>query len=499
MPGVAPVMLQKPHKSILGRIMLIIGIIVLIFIILPIALVFILFYDGKTMTVNYDKNVTMNEFLDNYKNELLLQSIEDTSTSGSVEFALTQDDINSLIYYSYSMNESVNSNLRKHLPKAYINIDPTQAKYSLYAEGQFLFFKTRARLDAIVEVTDNPKGMSLTFTNAKIGRIGGLLGFANNFIKESTVQNFLGETGLSFEVNWKKKKITYTADGLLKDFNISSNNDSNIFYTFLNEIIQDDPSFVYIDPCRDKAINISFNLSSAHHELERNPFSYTNTIQAVRNEYLNKNGTIAENDIIQSFKQAAITNGEQPSNDNINIATYLENNNNGDITNPQTHITEEEFNRYLSGSQIVGTVYPFFNKVATSNHKINFVVINDFYADFKENNVVSFTMNISINGYETQMVFDTMVSDKISLNEDGKPNMEFTIMNATYGSISLIDNHGLKPVLQQMINDGFNVSGGENEIAIDGKKIAFNLDESVYHENYQISTENNRLVLDLHL
>ena len=82
-------------------------IILIVFIIIPVALVFILFFDTGKMKVNYD---------DNFNNEdwakaLVVDSLDNTETNKAAKFIVTQDDINNLIHGAFKDNKDLSNYL----------------------------------------------------------------------------------------------------------------------------------------------------------------------------------------------------------------------------------------------------------------------------------------------------------------------------------------------------------------------------------------------------
>ena len=147
-------------------------ILLIVFVILPVALVFILFFDTGKMKVNYDDNFTKEK----WTNALVVDSLDYTKKDKAMSFIVTEADINNLIHSSIKDNAELNKYLSQ------LAVDITDDHYIISASGRFFFFETRAKIHATMErklvVSGGSQEEAYVFTVDKIslGRLTQLKG-----------------------------------------------------------------------------------------------------------------------------------------------------------------------------------------------------------------------------------------------------------------------------------------------------------------------------------
>ena len=100
-------------------------ILLIVFVILPVALVFILFFDTGKMKVNYDDNFTKEK----WTNALVVDSLDNTKKDKAMSFIVTEEDINNLIHSSIKDNAELNKYLSQ------LAVDITDDHYIISASG----------------------------------------------------------------------------------------------------------------------------------------------------------------------------------------------------------------------------------------------------------------------------------------------------------------------------------------------------------------------------
>ncbi len=464
-------------------------IILLIIIVLPIALVYILFYDSDTKQVNYKEGVTMEQFMNQYKDNLLVNSIANTKDTGQVGFALDEGSVNSLLYYG--LNENLDSAVKQYLNKAYLDIDGNNKTYTFYVDAStpfFPYFKSRAQLVATVSTLPDGLGFEMKFTDAKVGRIGGLMWIVDQYVPADMITGIFSNTGLSFDVDWSNKTISYSAKNMLHDFGLDSGSDDNLFMSLIKEIFDENSNLINVDCYKNDAINFGIDLSSAHSATASTPISFANTVSKVREQF--KTGNISSSDAISdAFMNIAKTDTHDKPEAGKEITDCLDDNKNELAKN--TYITQSELNAYLRGTDLVGTAYPLYaHDSETNTNTINFIVVNDFYCNIKNDNNITFIINLGINGYETQMVIDATVANRIS-DKPGETGhfFNFTMNDISYGDISMWDDvHNVpKSFITDLIESGF----GSDDIKVDGRNIEIkvNSSDTVTDKMYSLTNE----------
>ena len=320
--------------------------------------------------------------------------MRETSSTGKMEFTLRDDDINTMLHYAL---ESMEEDAKSFVPSAYLDV--TKDRYNFYINLQtpfFPYFKTRICLATEVkELTGTKKGFEFKFVDAKIGRISGLLNAADSAISEDTIKEAFTGTKMSFDVDWPNHSIKYYYSNLLSDFSLASNGD-DIVSLLIKEIFSDTNDTFTTDFHSKNGINLAIDFSSAHDNSFVPITTFANTITTLREENVDKE-TVDENALKDCFVEVATANGEMPVSGK-EIQEYLDNHK--DESTQTTYITESELNSCIRGTGLVGKVFPFVGKdLKTDKNDINFITVNDFCADLKNNNVVDFYINLNINGY----------------------------------------------------------------------------------------------------
>ena len=140
---------------------LIIALVVLI--VLPIALLFIFFFDTGKMKVNYDENFTK----DKWSMALVVDSLDDTETEKALSFSVSENDINNFIYSAIKDNEELNKYLTQ------LAIDIKEDSYVLNVSGKAFFFETRAKLTTTLskDKINDQDAFILTVDKMSLGRL----------------------------------------------------------------------------------------------------------------------------------------------------------------------------------------------------------------------------------------------------------------------------------------------------------------------------------------
>ena len=451
-------------------------IILLIIIVLPIGLVYFLLYDSTTKEVNHKEGETMEQFMDQYKENILFKSVANTKDNGQIGFSLDEGSVNTLLYYG--LEENLDTQVKQYLNKAYLDIDANNQTYNIYVDAStpfFPYFKSRAQLVATVNKLQDGIGFEIKFTDAKVGRVGGLMWVIDQYVPEDMITGIFSNTGLSFNVDWKNKTISYNASNMLKDFGLDSGSDDNLFMSLIKEVFDNNKSLLNLDCFKNDAINFSLDLSSAHGASTPTPISFANTETVIRQQF--HTGAISSSSTISdAFMNIAKNSTHEKPVAGKEITDCLDDNKNE--LEKTTYITETELNAYLRGTDLVGTTYPLYaHDNETNTNSINFITVNDFYSNIKANNEISFVINLNINGYDTQMVIDATVANRIT-DKEGETGhfFNFTMNNISYGDISMWDTTNDKPkaFIADLIESGFK----SDDIKVEGKSIEIKVNSS---------------------
>lgn len=236
------------------------AIILIVFIIIPVALVFILFFDTSRMKVDYD---------DTFKNEdwassLVVDSLDYTESEKAAKFIVTQDDINNLIRGAIKDNNDLN----KYLTQLAVEI--TDDHYVINASGKLYFFETRAKLHATLDraVVDNgamqAEAFVFTVDKLSLGRLTHLkevvMFFLKQFLKNSTLDALTAS--LKIHTDLQHSCIFIYADDLREIINSAvtgENGTAGFFFSFLNDFLNEKQ--LEFDFYGNKAFTVSVGLN----------------------------------------------------------------------------------------------------------------------------------------------------------------------------------------------------------------------------------------------
>ena len=297
---------------------------------------------------------------------------------------------------------------------------------------------------------------------------------------------------MNFVVDWPNHTIKYDISSMLTDFNMTGTSD-NIFYEMIDNIFKNNNNIITTD--FKTGMNFAIDLSSAHKEASIGQPTFTQTYATIREE--NKNlESVDKGALPARFIEVAKANGEKPAAGE-EIQHCLDDNKN--VTEHTTYLTEEELTNYLRGTDLIGKTYPFVARdFKTKENKINFVTITDFRSDFDVDNKVKFSIILNINGYDTEMSISATIADCIKKNDENKLVLNFKMDDIKYGDIiSLWDNENNKPkqIVTNLVKDGFSMDGATSNINISGDQISIVINNEMYDLGNAINTEADRMIV----
>ena len=280
---------------------------------------------------------------------------------------------------------------------------------------------------------------------------------------------------------------------MLADFGLDSSGNDNIFFDMIKDLFSGSADVVKTEYFANEAVEIKVDMSSAHKNGLVPITDFANSIKKIRNEFIDT-ANLNDDTVSNRFNELIVELYEKPGQGK-EIQECLEDNKNEAART--TYITEQELNDYLRGTDLVGTFYPFVSQdLKTKKNKINYIVINDFFCDLKENNDVTFYINISINGYDTQVTLDATIADEIGLNSENKLSLDFTLSDIRYGDlVSFWDETTNTPkgAIADMIREGFKVDGTSSPVTINGATISVVIDNAMYNIGNEITTTDNQM------
>ena len=455
-------------------------IILIVFIIIPVALVFILFFDTGKMKVNYD---------DNFNNEdwakaLVVDSLDNTETNKAAKFIVTQDDINNLIHGAFKDNKDLSNYLTQ------LAVEITDDHYIINASGKLYFFETRAKLHATLDrkIVDNgsieAEAFVFTVDKLSLGRLSQLkevvMFFLKQFLKNSTLDALTAS--LKLHTDLQHSCIFIYADDLREILNSAVTDESGkseFYFTFINDFL--DKNLLEFDFYGNKAFTVSVGLEKltgndygeGQYIAYNMKYEDTTTKLTINGEekklslqvikealkYLVDNHLIQEKDLskVSDFLFHGYDGVFTPDGDfssigipvksayhgfNLSNADSLEDTLKAGVSSfadysPSINsfdickLNESVINDFLKTQNVFGMKYFLTRDVKNDGIKINYIALDNAYINLLNEGCI-ITIGLNINGLETIITLE-MELDK---NNDDNSKLVYNTSNTYFGKKS---------------------------------------------------------------
>lgn len=481
---------QKKKKKHTGLIIFLSLFTVLI--IVPVVAIYACFYDNTTAAFVGKDNVDTSSLF----KAKAVDAFDDTATSHKISYVVKEDDLNQLLYQA---SKSVPDNAKGYLKKLTVSIEDDA--YHFYLDATLGgFFDTRIDIKTTLSETkdaQNPENGSFIFTisDMKVGRISGMdslaLSLAGSSLNDESLTTLFKNAGLNMKVSLADKTITYTKKAMIEDLEKQIGGSTNAVYSaILNDFIKDD--LLGFDFYQGKALTADVALE----ELHTNPTYCPNDKTAPINmsdyrgqlKTLLDKGAIETDETSQSYVFEYLVRGYTHTSDVSktyltgktrdfssigisDISTYegpinygastipslvqkdLQDSANVGFTSPiLSSISEDEITSYLETTSIYGYSYILSRlKDDGSTYKVNAIAVDDFYAQIVQDHLY-LIVGVNINGYETSIIFDTLLQPSTT-------EYEITLKTdkVYYGNKEASGE--LKAAFYDLINESFASSG----------------------------------------
>ena len=455
-------------------------IILIVFIIIPVALVFILFFDTGKMKVKYD---------DNFKNEdwakaLVVDSLDYTESDQAAKFMVTEEDINNLIHAAMKDNKE----LSKYLTQLAVDIQNDQ--YVINASGKLYFFETRAKLHAKLERKMVSNGATeaeafvFSVDKLSLGRLSHLkdvvMFFLKQFLKNSTLDALTSSLKIHTDLQHACIFI-YASDlrDILNNAVTGENGSSEFFFTFINDFL--DKNLLEFDFYGNDAFTVSVNLKrltgndygEGQYVAYNMKYDDTTTKLNINGEekklslnvikealkYLVDNSLIAETEMTrlsdylfhgydgsylpdanlssigipvktayQGFNLTNVESLENTLKEGVSsFADYSPSINTFDIVK----LNESVINDFLKTQNVFGMKYFLTRDVKDNGKKINYIALDNAYINLLNEGCI-ITIGLNINGLETIITLE-MDLDK---NNDDSSKLVYNSSRTYFGKKS---------------------------------------------------------------
>ena len=430
---------RKRKKSVFARIF---WPLFTIFILLPIALVGILFallYDSTHTPIKYREDYTVQEVF----NDVITHSLDTTVTEHLMRVRVTEDALNQL-FHNVTYQEGKKT--IEFINNLYIKINEKNYVFCVEVD-LYGFFKTRVFFTTKLKVTE--EDIIFKLTDIKIGHLAGLANLAK-FIAQnaniSDINKIFHDNGFNMELDINTLSIVYPKANLIEDLGNAFPESESGYVTLLSDIILND-KFTSILPNNEKALEVQFNLenmrpTSEIYNIENYtmPDGYLNTLlsdaaakvkhyletnvitpdhaQAVAHYYVSGYDYISE-------EQKAIVDGylsssaisvaadtysyEVPNSDNL--ATIASSQLSHYPTGADLYeviYNTNQIDRALSQATSIGEVIIFKSKDEEGNYTVNYISLDRITNVIDAGNNMFFLMlSMNFNGYDIGLSLKT--------------------------------------------------------------------------------------------
>lgn len=471
----------------------------LLLVVLPIGLVYGLAYDSSGSAPSYDDGFNQ----ETSAKKMAYASLDDTKTSGSMDFVVSQDDLNQILLHALSDKTSSIPGYEG----AYVEITDTQYIFNFKIKPISIF---ATHLYLYSTFSSDDANYIFHIDDIKIGRLGGLtdLGMTllSNYLSEDAMASMLSATGLSIKVSYASRNITYAKADLPEDLIAMSGLDSSSLgggaITYLLN-----SSLLSLNFNSDKAIKASIDLSSlasnaayslplASSSVNLDYSKYATALASLLNSgsvslssaqtvfdyFMFGYSSLSETNksvVTRSLSGKDLTSigitdltayeglgyGEELDADSkmdefkANVPTAALAIAGGGSTSLGS-IKESDFSSLFENADIIGTSFLAIYQEGDVYH-VNLVGIDDCYTNIIDDHLI-LTVGLSFNGYKTILVAD--LKDGKSSATDFKMELSFASLSFGNMAISLTDGNSIESGLYSALKSGL---GGISWVSFD--------------------------------
>ena len=425
-------------------------VLLVIFIVLPVALAFILFFDTGKMSVTYDESFSK----ENMSQSLVVDSLDYTVSEKVAKFSVTENDINNMIHDAIKDNADFNKYITQ------LAVDITNDSYVINLSGKFSIFETRAKLTAelskmYVSYKGNEKeAYVFTIKGMSLGRVSGIknvvMFFLKQFLNNATLDTLTANLKLHTDLE-NSRIFIYASDlrDLINEAVTGENGGTSEFYfTFVNDFL--DHGLLELNYYDNDAFTVNIKLDKltgndygeGEYVYYNMPYEKTTTKLTINNvekklsldtireaivsllddklitvnqmnsvsEYL-FNGYHDSNAPTCSLASIGINNKETYQGFNLVSASSIDETfkdavadfdgydalkKSFDIVN----LNESDINNYLKTRNLFGNKFFLQREIENGKNKVNYIALDNAYINFLSDKAV-FSAGLNINGLET--------------------------------------------------------------------------------------------------
>lgn len=226
---------KKKKKHVFLKVLLTIFI---FFFVLPIATIYICFYDGTRSNVKKAENFDINNVMTN----AAIDSLDNVKDTHQIELKISTDDFNQILLNTYENSIGSNATISQYVTSLYV--EATDTNYNFYADINVVnMLKSRLKIETSFKEgkVDGKDAYIFNINDIKLGKIGGLLNlakkYASNVLNDEFLQSIFNGFGLSFVSDVANNRLYYLLENVPDDITkfLASGGD-DLFGTALYEL-----------------------------------------------------------------------------------------------------------------------------------------------------------------------------------------------------------------------------------------------------------------------
>ena len=442
----------------------VIAILLVVFVVLPVALAFIFLFDTGKMAVDYDNNFNK----DNWSKALVVDSLDYASTEKVARFKVTEKEINNFIHDALKDNAQFNKYVTQ------LAVDITDDSYVINVSGKLSFFETRAkltaRLDKMIVISNGFEEEAYVFTvkGLSLGRLTKLkeviMFFLRQFLNNETLDALT--TNLKIHTDLQNSTIFIYASDLRELINNAVMGDGGgqtaFYFTFINDFLNH--GLIDFNFYGDDKFSIDIKLDKltgndygeGQYVYYGMPYETTATKLTINGEQKTLSldvirdavKTLLDNGVIQTTEMSAVSDylfngydasggGNAPSGDlsSIGITNKTAYNGFKDIMVGESidnifinrvssfdgydialnsfdlvDLKESDVNNYLKSQKMLGIKYFLEREVEEGKHKVNYIALDNAYINLTDNKAI-ISAGLNINGLETFVTLPMLLNN----------------------------------------------------------------------------------------
>lgn len=415
--------------------------------------------------------------LEDITNQNLAKSFLNTKDTGKITYEMTQDDFNQIL--SLSM-ESMDDKAKDYLRAMEIRIDKDTYHILVYAKAGII----SSTIDVSCSFSSDEEKYYLNIQNVKVGHLSGLTSIAMAALRQANLDGLFSSIGVRMKEDFDNKRFVYSKKDAGEDLSslLSSQSEDPLVSSLLGNIQDDDLLSLDFTDKMTAEMNLEplhFNSSFCSTKnmlqeedmaleekkdkvkrlLEENVIDMKDDHPQIAFSYLVKGYdglSKEEKSYIDSISFASVDisdlakksyRGYQPSKADIQ-KTVLDAALDGSLVKSDgILIREDVLNDYLQSQGLLGYGY-LMSYHAEGEYILNYITLDNCYFNLLDRNgkeEMDMVLGISINGYETSLVFENKKSESLSYG------MKLKNENVYFGNRSVDDE--LKQQLYVLIQN----------------------------------------------